>query len=325
MTGEIGAGQAGAAEPCQMDQPYEIVVNRKKRRFEIAPRVCNVWERAFATDSYNDDDLACYERQKEYTEFVFVGERRTLTDTAAFPPARSAMLESITLPKTVAGKRVPGRMKFEGDVRPIIIVNGHWEDTATDDLNEIERIRRRREPGGAGAGQPAVLGVSVRVVDGASAAAAAVQVPSEACGRDAVAAEHSPVGMIEPLRVPVAVSLQPQATPVGGDVTYPLQVGRLTVHGADWKLITFVGKQVRLSPEIKKVVKAMYTLGAKSNEDAKTTREIFLVAGVRHDDGERSLSNVFSSGRNRKEEFRKVFENCICKTEDRPPKYYLTQ
>ena len=180
MTGEIETEQAGVTEACQTDRPYAIVINGKRRRFEIAPRVSNLWENAFATDSFNDDDLEYYERQKEYTEFVFVGEKRTLTVTATFPPAPGAVLKSITLPRTVDGERILGRMTFEGGLRPVIIVNGHWGATDRDDLLEIERVRRSREQiGGAGAGRPAVPGVSVRAVGEASAGDAGVQAPSE--------------------------------------------------------------------------------------------------------------------------------------------------
>jgi len=106
---------------------------------------------------------------------------------------------------------------------------------------------------------------------------------------------------------------------------YPLMVGKLTVRDADWKSIKFLARPVRLSPQMRDVIKAMYTLGANSNEDAKTAREILSEAGLQHDEGARSLANVFSSAGNHKQACNDVFKYCICKTEDRPPKYYLTQ
>lgn len=178
---EIAAEQASAAGIPATCNRYAFRVGGKKFTFELAPRVSNVWENAFATESFNYEDLAYYERQKEYTEFVFVGPKRTLTVTAAFPPDSTAVLRSVVLPKYESMKRVaPGSMTFFGKFRPIIILHGSWSDTTTDDLIEIERVRRSREQaGGVGARQPVAPGVTVRAVSGASPAETVVQVPIE--------------------------------------------------------------------------------------------------------------------------------------------------
>lgn len=147
------------------DKRYTFRVGGKTCTFELAPRFYNLWENAFATDSYNLEDQEHYERQKDYTVFMFVGLKRTLTVTATFPPDSTAVLKSIKLPKRVEGQSVLGSMTFEGDSKPVNIVSGHWDDTSADDLIEIERVRRGREQaGGAGAQQPVAPGVTVRAV-----------------------------------------------------------------------------------------------------------------------------------------------------------------
>ncbi len=304
MTGEIETEQAGVTEACQTDQPYAIVINGKRRRFEIAPRVSNLWENAFATESFNDDDLEYYERQKEYTEFVFVGEKRTLTVTATFPPDPGAVLKSITLPKTVNGERTLGRMTFEGEARPVIIVNGHWGATERDDLLEIECVRRSRERAG-GAGQPEVPGVSVRAVGDASASGVAERVPLRAMPnppQSAGARSDAPMARAREDHVAGAV-------PAAAATVYPLRVGKLNVLDELWNSVSFSRRRnVVLSGQVRQILKALYDLGAVSVETAKTKREILARAGIQSGI---AISKPFTGGGKDNNIFTELYECCV--------------
>jgi len=130
-------------------EPHTMRVDGQDFVVELEPRVVNLWEEAFATDSYTDEDREVYEQTRNRTRIEYVSERNTLHINLAFLPANLLLPDDIQLPVqrddyATGGGFARGLVRFlDGSSQDILAF--YSEETSGDDRDKIQQQRQERE------------------------------------------------------------------------------------------------------------------------------------------------------------------------------------